>query len=215
MHNSSGFALFGMLLLVLACDRVCAVQPTVAAVARVQARGDVSVEQLEQLEGPYTLADAAAFVGGYTVSGHSIASSLPGGKVASETAGFTVAQECICSCEVTSHAVACLGANDGNAFSALAFQEAGEWVMEQQSINGNVNGFQYHATMRFGSNGAGGARTVSGFTLADPGSASTVTQFRAEHSATGCQEGRGAASCPDLCGSYGLDATQLVAKCSL
>ncbi|CAK0820470.1 unnamed protein product, partial [Prorocentrum cordatum] len=172
--------------------------------------------EAKQPEGPYTAADAEAFVGGYTVSGHSIASSAVGGAVVPRVEAFSVAQECMCSCQVTSHALACLGANDGNAFSALGFKEDGQWVMEQYSINGSVNGFQYHATMRFDAGGPpGGARHVTGHTLASPGEASVVTQFRAEHSATGCFQGVGAASCPGLCASYGLDASQLVARCGL
>lgn len=208
---SSSLALFGMLMACRAGVYVSALQPP--AVATVLAQGDASVKRSRT---QYTVDDAIAFVGGYTVSGHSIASGLNSyGSVTSETAGFSVAQECMCSCNATEHAVACLGANDDNAFSALGFLEGGEWVMEQQSINGSVNGFQYHATMRFGSNGAGGARTVSGFTIAAPGSTSVTTLFRAEHSATGCDEGVGATSCPGLCGSYGLDSSQLVERCGL
>ncbi|CAK0820468.1 unnamed protein product, partial [Prorocentrum cordatum] len=184
--------------------------------ARGETRTTEVAREAKQPEGPYTAADAEAFVGGYTVSGHSIASSAVGGAVVPRVEAFSVAQECMCSCQVTSHALACLGANDGNAFSALGFKEDGQWVMEQYSINGSVNGFQYHATMRFDAGGPpGGARHVTGHTLASPGEASVVTQFRAEHSATGCFQGVGAASCPGLCASYGLDASQLVARCGL
>lgn len=160
-----------------------------------------------------SLVDSLTFVGGYTVSGHSISTTVShDGLVSSETASFTVGQECMCSCNATSEKgpVLCLGANPGNAFSAIAFEENGEWFMEQQSINGSA--YNYHATFRFGEV-PGGAHSATGFLIVPTSGDST--QFRAAQSAIGCSEGAGASSCVPLCRSHGIQTSQLSNKCSL
>ena len=181
--------------------------------------------------------DASTFVGGYTVSGTSIATTIGAdGRVSNQVAAFAVDQECICGCNATvlpgaaagarGDAAAynattfyCLGANDGNAFSAVAYEEEqqpGRWTVEQSSINGAVNGANYHAVFTFlGDDAAGGAHTAQGHTFPAPGAAATTTQFRAVQSAIGCHEGVGAAKCLPLCARYGIDARQLRAKCDL
>lgn len=86
------------------------------------------------------LHDAASpWVGGYVVSdGTSITAGVDAqGRVVSNVSSFSVDQECICSCSPfgTDGEATCLGANDGNAFSALAWRRAdGTWWMEQSSL---------------------------------------------------------------------------------
>lgn len=163
----------------------------------------------------YTSADALAFIGGYTVSGQAIEASLrKSGLVKSNVYSFSLDQECLCSCNATAVGIFCLGANPGNAFTAVARKEGGNWIMEQQSINGDVGGFNYHATFDFGAT-AGGPRSVTGFSLEGPG-AVTSTQFQASQSASGCNMGVGGASvCLSLCTKYDISTAQLVSKCGI
>ena len=140
-------------------------------------------------------------------------------------------QECICSCNATAPPglfqtpiVSCLGANDGNAFTALAFSDrplsgagsvtGGKWTMEQNSIAGNLSGFNYHATFDFGAT-AGGSHTATGHSLTTASRAATTTQFWARQSAIGCAQGSGVAVCLPLCEKYGIPTAQLRRKCNL
>jgi len=162
----------------------------------------------------YSEQDALAFVGGYTVTGHSITTKLQDAMVKTEVAAFSVEQECICSCSVTTgNGIFCLGANDGNAFNAVAYREHGQWVMQQHSINASVGGFNYHATFQFGEL-AGGAHSATGYALTAPGMQTTI-QFRANQSRMGCNEGVGASACLPLCSSHGFATPQLESKCGL
>mmetsp|Transcript_34838 Transcript_34838/g.63450 ORF Transcript_34838/g.63450 Transcript_34838/m.63450 type:complete len:88 (-) Transcript_34838:234-497(-) len=85
--------------------------------------------------------------------------------------------------------------------------------MEQQSIDANVGGFNYHATFDFGDT-PGGPRSVHGYALVGPGPVRT-TQFSATQSASGCAEGIGASVCLSTCSRYNIPSKQLAAKCSL
>lgn len=99
-----------------------------------------TAEGQAQTRGPTVVHDAASpWVGGYVVSdGTSVTAGVDAqGRVVSNISSFSVEQECICSCSPfgTDGEATCLGANDGNAFSALAWRrEDGTWWMEQSSL---------------------------------------------------------------------------------
>lgn len=152
-----------------------------------------------------------AHIGGYAVAGQRISVSFKNGKMLPEVAGFTVDVECICSCEVSTYGVYCLGAGDNNAFTALAYKEGAAWFMEQQSINGDIDGWNYRAVFRFGSN-VGGEHSSTGHTFTGPGAAST-TQFRASHGPISCPVN--VAECVPRCQAYGIATEQLEQKCHL
>ena len=145
------------------------------------------------------------FVGGYTVDGNSFG-SVDG------FASFSVEQECLCQCNASTTGIFCRGGNPGNAFIALAyFNEAGEWQMQQTSLNATPS---YSAIFNFGIgiDNSGGAHSATGYTE-DVGGSRTV--FRAQQSAIGCTEGSGASSCLALCGSYGIPTAQIRDRCDL
>jgi hypothetical protein len=81
------------------------------------------------------------------------------------------------------------------------------WTLEQSSIfdKYGTRALAYVATFTFRE--AGGAHTVAGHFLAQ------ATQFRATQSKIGCVEGVGAKVCVPLCAKYGVDSSQLRAKC--
>jgi len=169
------------------------------------------LEEAKEADTAYTEANAMAFVGGYTVSGEAIESTVQNGIVKNQVSSFSVDQECMCSCNATEVGIFCLGASTDNAFSAVARKEGSNWIMEQQSIDGNVGGFNYHATFDFGST-PGGPRSVKGYALVSAG-AVTTTQFSASQSGSGCEEGVGAFVCVSTCSKYGISSKQLAAKC--
>jgi len=138
-----------------------------------------------------------SWVGGYTVEGTTIAAKV--------LTSFSVAQECLCAVTATAHGIFAMGANAENAFSMVAALEPdGQWHAQQVSVGADV---PYVANMRFGSV-AGGAHSAVGHLLQDG-----QTNFRADQSVIGCDNGIGAAACEGVCLARGLRWAQIAAKC--
>ena len=164
-------------------------------------------------------------------------------QLMSETTSFTVDQECICQCEPygASGEQTCMGANDLNAFAALVWRDATtqNWFIEQSSVGTTP---LYKATFAFGENIAG-AHSAVGHSLAEPvqtfratqsaigcdqgiggyphthahtrARAHTHTHRTRVESYTCTLTHTGASNCLPLCAAYGIDSSQLVAKCNL
>ena len=148
---------------------------------------------------------AQTFVGGYTVQGTNIV-SFTNGSSAINT--FSVPQECICNCTATTDGIYCTGANPGNAFTAIAYQENQQWLMDQVSVGGAET---YKALFRFGTQ-AGGEHSATGAVVP---SEFHTTVFRARQSAIGCSQGIGAAACLAVCGDKKQPTAPIKAKCKL
>lgn len=145
------------------------------------------------------------FVGGYTVTGNTIAES--------SLSSFSVEQECLCECNATTTGLFCRGANAENAFFMVVSRddEEGRWRAQQVSIGIKP---AYRASMDF-AHVPGGKHTAVGYRLSPTTMPQGQTLFRAQQSEIGCSQGAGARTCKAVCGRFGLPWAQIRDRCSI